>query len=199
MATAISYDSRFWRIGNPVVKRSIVQGLGAFTPATWAEIRGSVESKDAQTIEQALKRTSPVFYAKLTLATKVSGRARWKYEWVQVVRKASTSAFADTMFDTLVGGRTSEGVGAEAKRYAVNLLEVANTDLFAYGIGVTTDGVAIASSPTYQIKRIPVDTIVEMRLTRDRGGLINPTFSAVNPIDGACPSSASDLISGGTY
>ncbi len=198
MATAFSHNRKFWRTGNPVVKRSIVQGLGAFTPSTWAEIRGSVESKDAQTIEQALKRTSPVFYAKLTLATKVAGRARWQYEWVQVVRKASTSAFADTMFDTLVGGRNSNAVGAEAKRYAVNLLEVANTDLFAYGIGVTTDGVAIASSPTYQIKRIPEDTIVEMRLTRDRGGLINPTFSAVNPIDGACAFDIS-LIDGGQF
>lgn len=187
MATAFSHNRKFWRIGNLVVKRSIVQGLGAFTPATWAEIRGSVESKDARTIEQALNRTPPVFYAKLTLATKVAGRARWQYEWLQVVRKASTSAFADTMFDTLVDGRTSNAVGAEPKRYAVNLLEVANTDLFAYGIGVTTDGVAIATSPTYAFKRIPENTIVEMRLTRDRGGVISPTFSATNPIDGYCP------------
>ncbi len=181
------------------MKRSIVQGLGAFTPATWAEIRGSVESKDARTIEQALNRTAPVFYAKLTVATKVSGRARWQYEWVQVVRKASTSAFADAMFDTLVGGRNSNAVGDGAKRYAVNLLEVANTDTLAYGIQVTTNGVTISNSIEFQFKQIPINTIVEMRLTRDRGGLINPTFLATNPIDGGCPAPASNIISGGTY
>ena len=91
------------------------------------------------------------------------------------------------MFDILVGGRNSNAVGSGDKRYAVNLLEVANTDLFAYGIGVTTDGVAIATSPTYAVKRIPENTIVEMRMTRDRGGVISPTFSATNPIDGYCP------------
>lgn len=187
MATAFSHNRGFWRIGNRAVKRSIVQGLGSFTPSTWAEIRQTVESNDAKQIQQEINRTAPVFYAKLTVATKVAGRARWQYEWVQVVRKASTSAFADTMFDTLVGGRTSEGVGAEPKRFAINLLEVTNTANLAYGIAVTTDGVAISTSPTYTFKRIPLNTIVEMRLTRDRGGVISPTFSATNPIDGNCP------------
>lgn len=185
------------------MKRNITQGLGAFTPSTWAEIRQTVESNDAKQLQQEIDRTAPVFYAKLTDATKVAGRARWQYEWVQVVRKASTSAFADTMFDALVGGRNSNAVGAEPKRYAINLLEVANTDVLAYGLTVTTDGVAIAIAPTYQVKRIPVNTIVEMRLTRDRGGIINPTFYATNPIDGGCPVSNliedTDLISGGTF
>lgn len=180
------------------MKRSIVQGLGAFTPATWAEIRGSVESKDARTIEQALNRTAPVFYAIIVEATKVSGVARWKYQWAQVVRKADTALFPASMFNTLVGGRTSSVTG-QPIRYAVNLLEVANTAGLAYGIEVTTDGVAIVTAPTYTFRQIPNGTIVEMRLTRDRGGLINPTFSATNPIDGDCPAPDSNLIDGGQF
>lgn len=180
------------------MKRNITEGLGAFTPSTWAEIRSVVESNDKGLIQGGQKLTSPVFYAKITEATKVSGLARWKYQWEQVVRMANTSAFANPMFDLLIGGRTAF-IQGQAIRYAVNLLEMPNTANLAYGIGVTTDGVVIASAPSYEFKRIPLNTIVEMRLTRDRGGLINPTFSATNPIDGACPSPVSDIISGGTY
>jgi len=181
------------------VKRNITQGLGAFTPTTWAEIRSLVDSKEKGLIQTPQNRTAPVIYAKLTVATKVSGRARWLYQWEQVVRKASTSAFPDSMFDTLVGGRNSNAVSGGAIRYAVNLMEVANTGTVAYGIAVTTDGVAVSNSPTFTIRQIPLLTIVEMRLTRDRGGLINPTFSAVNPIDGGCPAPDSSLIDGGQF
>ena len=180
------------------MKRNITQGLGVFTPSTWAEIRQTVESNDAKQIQQDLDRTTPVFYAIIIEATKVSGIARWKYAWAQVVRKADTALFPASMFNTLVGGRTSSVTG-QPIRYAVNLLEVANTAGLAYGIVVTTDGVAIETAPTYEFKPIPNGTIVEMRLTRDRGGLINPTFSATNPIDGDCPAPDSNLIDGGAF
>lgn len=168
------------------MKRSIVQGLGAFTPSTWAEIRQTVESNNIKEIQGELNRTAPVFYAKITSAIQVSGRARWRYGWEQVVRKADTSLFPDSMFDTLQGGRTSTPQVGQPSRYAVNLLEVANTATLAYGIAVT-NGVAVVTSPTFTIRQIPLLTIVEMRLTRDRGGVLNPTFSATNPIDGDCP------------
>lgn len=102
------------------------------------------------------------------------------------MRKADTSLFPDSMFDTLQGGRTSTPQVGQPSRYAVNLLEVANTATLAYGIAVT-NGVAVVTSPTFTIRQIPLLTIVEMRLTRDRGGVLNPTFSATNPIDGDCP------------
>lgn len=169
------------------MKRNIVQGLGAFTPSVWAETRSLVDSRERKVYQKTQNRTPPPFYAKLTSATKVAGRARWKYEWEQVVRKADTSAFGDEMFNILVDGRSSDSVPNAPKKYAVNLLEVANTEDLAYGISVTTDGVVISSVPTYSFRRIPQNTIVEMRLTRDRGGDLSPTFSATNPIDGDCP------------
>lgn len=181
------------------MKRNIVEGLGAFTPSTWAEIRSLVDSKEGVEIQRSQNRTPPVFYAKITEATKVSGIARWKYQWVQVVRKANTSAFADSMFDTLSGGRNSDAVSGGAIRYAVNLFEVANTSVLAYGMAVTTDGVALQNADTYDFEPVPLNTIVEMRLTRDRGGVISPTFSAPNPIDGDCPTPDSNLINGGTF
>ena len=189
------------------MKRTITQGLGAFDPRTWAQIRESVEGQDNLEFQGRDRRAIPVFFAQITAATQVgvtvSGvttmRARWKYEWLQSVRKDATAAFPDSMYDTLVGGRTSaDPTGGGAKRFAVNLFEVANTATVAMGIAVT-NGTTIVSASLYVIKPIPIGTIVELRLMRDRGGNISPTFSAMNPIDGSCPAPDSNLIDGGTF
>lgn len=167
------------------MKRNITEGLGAFTPSVWAEIRTTVEESLRKEKGDRPPMSVSIIYAKITMFTQVTSRARWRYEWIQVVRMASSAAFPDSMFDTLVGGRTSNAVGGGEKRYAVNLAEVANTATLAFGIAVT-GGVTIASATGYQIKPIPIDTIVELRLSRSRDGEISPTFSLTNPIDGEC-------------
>lgn len=167
------------------MKHSITQGLGYFTPEVWSDIREKVEESEPQPTSRNGRR-SLVLYAKLGDATQVANRARWKYGWEQVVRSANTSAFGDSMFLTLVGGRNSnDPMGGTAKRYGLNLCEVANTATIAFGFGVT-NGITLTSVVGFEVKRIPQDTIVEMRLSRDRGGAISPTFSMVNPIDGQC-------------
>lgn len=163
------------------MKPRITRGLGALTPATWSEIYGVV-SGDGQEVGQydkAAGGTRRMLHARITSATRLSGKAVWRYAWQQV-RVVTTAT--DVTVTTVTNGLTSTAQGD-----AWNVLEFANTTALAYGVGVdAADGISVAAHPGFEVKPIPTNTIVHLFLVRATDGALRAEFSAVNPMDGAC-------------
>jgi len=123
---------------------------------------------------------SGLFEARVTSPTQVSGSARWRYSWTEVVYDPATGLYV-----TLDGGRSS-GSGFPI---AINTLEADNTGTSAYGIAVASGASGAFyvhdTADRYQFKPVPT-TVVMMRLSTAADGSMVASFSAPNPIDGNC-------------
>jgi hypothetical protein len=169
------------------LKRSISTGLGALTPAAWSEI---VEAVDyVQELRGVTDGMGPpgdlsqrTILAKIGASTQIGTAARWEYAWTQVRRDASATTYSAD------GGLSDTTPGM---RKALNLLEAGNTDALAYGISVS--GLVLNNADGWEFKPVPADAVVQLRMVRDKGGVLSLEFIAANPIDGACPVAPSPI------
>lgn len=181
------------------MKPTITRGLGALTPATWAEIYATVSGAGADggggTITRPPKTAGgdrERFLATIGAATQISGRAIWNYEWTQV--RAQTTASSVTT------ANVSNGLNNTTQGKAWNILEWANTDAVAYGYNVdTANGVDLTDYEGFKIDKVPAGTVVQMWLTRATDGTLRAEFMAPNPITGACPTPPSPVLGAFDY
>lgn len=170
------------------LKRSISTGLGALTPSAWNEIVDAVDYY--QSLGNVVDATyagndlnQRTILALIGTPTQIGTAARWQYAWTQVRRSASATTYAAD------GGLSDTTPGM---RKALNLLEVGNTDALAYGISVS--GLLLNNASGWAFKPVPAGAIVQLRMVRDKGGVLSLEFIAPNPIDGACPVPPSPIL-----
>jgi hypothetical protein len=170
------------------LKRSISTGLGALTPSAWNEIVDAVDYVQEQRnmsdgMNGAGELNQRTILALIGAATQIGTAARWQYAWTQVRRSASVTTYAAD------GGLSDATPGM---RKALNLLEAGNTDAIAYGISVS--GLVLNNADGWEFKPVPAGAIVQLRMVRDKGGVLSLEFIAPNPIDGACPVPPSPIL-----
>jgi len=170
----------------PTMNRTIQRGLGSLTPTVWRQIADKVNQLIDSHKEKTAAQQPIIILAKITGSTKISGVARWKYSFAEVLRDADTSAMTGTMFSERTGGITS-GAASLADYRATNVLEAANTNALWYGVAVQgAQGTQLVSNDAFNVQPVPNNTVVEMTITRSRGGNAFAYFSAPNPVDGNC-------------
>lgn len=173
------------------MKPTISKGLGALTPETWGEIYGAVQNsrrvdRTGEDYAQREKRF-PARITGNTIAT--AGRARWKYAWEEV-RRTGNTVYTLGLPENYKSGTTSTD-------FAVNLLEIGNTDPNAYGYAVTS--LELDDANGYSFAPVPNGAIVEMVMRRAADGSLAYEFIAPNPITGICPVGIVQELDGGEY
>ena len=176
-----------------MIQRTISTGLGALTPAAWADIVAAVDAtvgiQESTGSASGREIGAPRFVlAKITTAQQEIGKAVWHYDWAQVRRASSGVAFA-----VIANGLTSATNGGKK---AINRLEAGNTAALAYGFVVTT-GINLTAHSGYTFQRVPADTVVQLSIRRNAAGVTSFEFEAPNRIDGAC--SGSGLVENFAY
>jgi hypothetical protein len=171
------------------MKPLISKGWGALTPATWKELYGAVQSV------QPTDRTGEIpivdrFVATIDGSTIfTAGTAKWKYAWTEKKRAdATTSSLSST---------TNPRQGTSSTGFAVNLLELANTSILAYGFAVTS--LELNDADGFYIGAVPTGTPVEMIMRRATDGAISYEFIAPNRIFGSCTGGVAQELDGGEY
>ena len=93
------------------IKPSITRGLGALTPSAWKDIVGAIDAINELSITRPPKTAGgdrERFLATIGVATQISGRAIWNYEWTQV--RAQTTASSVTTSNVSNGlNNTTQG------------------------------------------------------------------------------------------
>jgi len=170
----------------PTMKRTIQRGLGSLSPAVWRQIADSVNKLVSEYHESFTAQQPKKILARITTTTKITGIARWKYGFVEVLRDPDTSGMDTVFFSPRTGGITSD-LQSLATYKATNLLEAGNTSTLWYGVAVQgAQGIQLVSNDAFSVKPVPINTVVEMTIVRSRGGNTFAYFSAPNPIDGVC-------------
>jgi len=170
----------------PTMKRTIQRGLGSLSPTVWRQIADSVNKLVSEYHESFTAQQPQRFLARITNATKITGIARWKYGFEEVLRNPDTSGMATALFSPRTGGITSD-LQSLATYKATNLLEAGNTSTLWYGVAVQgSQGIQLVSNDAFNVLPVPVNAVVEMTVVRSRGGNAFAYFSAPNPIDGDC-------------
>lgn len=179
------------------MKPKITRGLGALTPATWAEIYATVAGAGADggggTITRPPKTAGgdrERFLATIGAATQIAGKAIWNYAWTQV-RAQTTSTSVTT-------ANVTNGLSSTTQGVAWNILEWANTATIAYGYSVA-DGTDLTDYEGFKIDKVPAGTVVQMWLTRATDGTLRAEFMAPNPITGECPAAPLPVLGTSDY
>lgn len=168
------------------MKPTITKGLGALTPQVWAQLYELVQGQGADGGERLSSRGQRTpggdrqrFLARLTGANQVASRAIWQYQWEQV--RVQTAQDAAPTITVVLNGHNDSTQGE-----AWNILEMANTEILAFGFDVT-NGVELDDFEGFSLNHVPLDTVVQMWFTRATDGTLRAEFSAPNPITGECP------------